>query len=52
MHVLLTLITTYYRVVAMTCGISGIVLAKKSIDRQRLALLRERNPSRKANINR
>lgn len=37
----------------MTCGISGIVMAKKSIDRQRLALLREKNTiSRQANVNR
>ncbi|CAI8028323.1 hypothetical protein GBAR_LOCUS16167 [Geodia barretti] len=31
--------------VAMTCGISGILLAKRSVDRQRLEVLREKNRS-------
>lgn len=37
------------RAVAMSCGISGILLAKKSIDRQRLKLLHEKNRETYAN---
>ena len=33
----------------MSCGISGILMAKKSIDRQRLELMHERNKEAYAN---